>query len=117
MSAAKQAMARDRVIALLVAGKNGGTRWVPIYLGHRPSGEGSRKLVSSGGESKQTSETPGRQRMGRSLAASRDLPRSPSSARSPPGRAITGGKKPPRRAAKFREETSKKSSASLPRDG
>jgi serine protease Do len=51
MSAAKQAMARDRFIALLVAGKNGSMRWVPIY-----SGRGSSELVSSGGEPKQTGE-------------------------------------------------------------
>jgi hypothetical protein len=51
MSAAKQAMARSRFIALLVARKNGSTRWVPIYSGHA-----SRELISSGGEPKQTGE-------------------------------------------------------------
>ncbi len=57
MSAAKQAMARDRFIALLVASKNGSTRWVPIYSGHRPAGARSKELVSSGGEPKQPDET------------------------------------------------------------
>jgi serine protease Do len=52
MSVAKQAMARDRFIALLVVSKNGSERWVPIYSGHRPSEEGSRALVSSAGEQK-----------------------------------------------------------------
>jgi hypothetical protein len=56
MSVAKQAMARDRFIALLVAGKNGSTRWVPIYSGRRPTGAGSKELVSSGGEPKQPDE-------------------------------------------------------------
>jgi serine protease Do len=55
MGVAKQAMARDRFIALLVASKNGGTRWVPIYSGRRPAGAGS-ELVSSGGEPKQPDE-------------------------------------------------------------
>jgi serine protease Do len=56
MSVAKQAMARDRFIALLVASKNGSERWVPIYSGHRPSEEGSRALVSSTGEQKPVGE-------------------------------------------------------------
>jgi serine protease Do len=42
MGVAKQAMAQDRFIALLVASKNGSTRWVPIYSGRRPTGEESR---------------------------------------------------------------------------
>ncbi len=51
-SVAKQAMERNRFIALLVARKDGSTRWVPIYSGRRPSGEGGEELVSSGGGQK-----------------------------------------------------------------
>jgi serine protease Do len=52
MALVKQAMARNRFIALLIASEDGSTRWVPIYSGHAPQEEEGSALISSVGEHK-----------------------------------------------------------------